>query len=62
MTTWVLVITLTALEPGWIDQTQEIAQPSEATCLAAKAKLERTWPYIRNPHYQLSVDCVEEEA
>lgn len=62
MTTWVLLITLTALDPGWIDQTQEIDQPSEAACLAAKAKLERAWPYIRNPQYQLSVDCVEEAA
>lgn len=60
MTTWILLITLTALEPGWVDQTQEIAQPSEDACVKAKAHLEATWPYIRNPQYQLSVDCVEE--
>lgn len=57
--TWILLITLTAVLPGWEDQTQEIPQASEATCLKAKEKLERTWPYVRNPQYQLSVDCVE---
>lgn len=62
MTRWLLIITLTAIEPGWIDQTQEIEQPSESACLAAKEHLSATWPYIRNPQYQPSFDCVEEEA
>lgn len=61
MTHWVLIITMTAIEPGWIDQTQEIDQPSEEACIKAKDKLETTWPYIRNPQYQPTFECVERD-